>query len=78
MKDEESSQAAELDSDHRDANPSLCAGFGGFIIAHQPAMTHQPAEGAFDHPTARQNFESLGGVGAFDDLDGQFGAQPLL
>ena len=75
MNDKESSQSAELDSYHRDIDPSLGAGCGGFIIAHQAALTHQPAEGSFHNPAARQNFETHGGVGAFDDRDDQLGTK---
>src|ERR1035438_7112139 len=77
MKDEESSQAAELNADHGDTDPSFSAGFRGFVIADQSALPHQPAEGALNDPTAWQDFETRGVIGAFDDLDCQFGAQPL-
>src|SRR5271169_5725136 len=75
MKDEESSQAAELNSDHRDIDPSFGAGLGGFVITHESPLVHQPAEGSLHHPAARQYFEALDSVGAFNDLDGQFGAE---
>ena len=77
MTDEKSSQAAELKADHGQADPSFCAGLRGFAIAHQPALAHQPAEGALDHPASRQHFEAGGGVGAFDHLDLQFGKESL-
>ena len=77
MKDKESSQSAELNSYHRDIDPSFGAGLRGFVIAHQSALTHQPAEGAFHDPTAWQYGEASGIVGAFDDLDRQFGAESL-
>jgi len=50
MNDEESSQTAELNSDHRDIDPRHSAGFGGFVIAHESPLVHQPAEGALHHP----------------------------
>src|SRR5271168_1795812 len=75
MKDEESSQSAELNSYHCDINPSFSTGLGGFVIAHQSALAHQPAEGAFDYPTMWQDGEASGIVGTFDYLDGQFGAE---
>ena len=75
MNDEESSQTAELNADHRDINPRYGAGLGGFVIAHKSALVHQPAEGALHHPAARQDFEAFGRVGAFNDLDGQFGTE---
>ena len=77
MKAEESSQSAELNSDHGDIDPSLGTGGGGFVIAHQSPLVHQPAEGALDDPAASQYFEALGGIGAFDDFDGQFGTEAL-
>lgn len=30
----------------------------------------EPCEGAFHHPAARQDRETFGGIGAFDDLHG--------
>src|SRR5665213_3836301 len=74
MKAEESSQPAELNSDHGDIDPGHGTGFGGFVIAHESALVHQPAEGAFHDPAARQHFEAFGRVGALNDLDLQFGA----
>lgn len=58
MKDEESSQSAELNADHGDMDPSFGAGLGGFVIAHQSPLAHQPAEGAFHYPTAWQHGEA--------------------
>jgi len=75
MNDEESSKSAELDSYHRDINPGDRARLGGFVIADQAPLVHQPTEGALDDPAACQYFETLGEVGAFDHLDLQFGAQ---
>ena len=77
MKTEESSQSAELDSDHGDIDPSLGTGLGGFVIPHQSPLAHQPAESAFHHPAVRQHFEALGVVGTFDDLNLQFGPESL-
>ena len=77
MRDKESSQAAELNADHGDIDPSFRTGFRGFVIADQSALPHQPAEGTLNNPTAWQDFETRGVIGAFDDLDCQFGAQPL-
>jgi len=76
MKAEGSSQSAELNSDHRDIDPRHGAGLGGFVIAHETPLVHQPAEGALHHPAAGQDFEALGGIGSFNDLDGQFRAEP--
>src|ERR1039457_3457045 len=77
MKDEESSQSAELNSYHRDIDPSFGAGHSGFIITDLSALTHQPAESALHDPAARQHFETSDSIGTFDDLDRQFGPKPL-
>ena len=77
MNDEESSQSAELNSYHRDINPSLGARLGGFVIAHQSPLTHQPAESAFHDPAVGQYFEASEVIRTFDDLDGQSRAEPL-
>jgi hypothetical protein len=77
MNDEESSQSAELNSDHGDIDPSFGAGLGGFVIACESPVPHQPAEGSLHDPAERQNFEARGIVRTFDDRDGQLGAQSL-
>lgn len=66
-----------MNPDHGNIDPSFSAGLGGFVIADQSALAHEPAEGAFHYPAARQNFEASSVIGAFDDLDRQLGAQPL-
>jgi hypothetical protein len=73
MKDEVSSHAAELNSDHRDVDPSRGAGLGGFVIPHQSPVMPQPADGAFHDPVPGQDFKSLRSVGAFDHRDRQLG-----
>ena len=75
MKDKESSQSAELNSDHGDIDPSCGAGLGGFIIPHESPLLHQPAEGAFHDPTAGQDFEASEVVRTFDHRDHQLAAQ---
>ena len=77
MNDEESSQSAELNSDHRDVDPSFGAGLRGFVIARESPLAHQPTEGSLHDLAARQNFEAHGGVGAFDDDYRQLGAESL-
>jgi len=77
MNDDESSQAAELNSYHRDINPSLGARLGGFVIADQSPLTHQPTEGTFHHPAVGQYFKACEVVRTFDDLNRQFRAEPL-
>lgn len=71
----ESSQAAELNSDHCDIDPGFGAGLGGFVITHQATLAHQPAKGTLDDPTAGQDREAGEGVRTFDYCDGQLGAQ---
>jgi len=70
MNDEESSQSAELNADHGDIDPSFGAGLGGFIIAHQSPLAHQPRS-----TTQRRGNTVKPAVsgGAFDDLGRQFG-----
>src|SRR5208282_5114959 len=75
MKGKESSQSAELNSDHGDIDPSFGTGLRGFVIAHESPLAHQPTEGSLHDPAARQHFEAHGGIGAFDDLDGELGTQ---
>jgi hypothetical protein len=60
-------KSAELDADHGDKDPNVGAGLGGFVIADQPALEHQPTEGAFHDPAARQAFEARGNIGTFND-----------
>ena len=75
MSEEESSQTAELNSNHGDIDPGFGAGFGGFVITDQSPLAHQPAKGSFHDPAARQYFKSHSGIGAFDNLDLQLGAK---
>ena len=77
MNDAESSQSAELDSYHRDINPSLGAGLCGFVIADQPPLTHQPTKGALHDPAMGQYFKAGEIIRTFDDLDVQFWAESL-
>lgn len=51
-----------------DEDPCLGAGDGSFPILGQASAASEPCKGAFDDPAARQEFEALGDVGAFDDL----------
>jgi hypothetical protein len=74
---EELSQSAQLEAYHRDKDPGGGAGFGVFVIANQPPMTHKPAEGAFHHPPPWQYFKASQSVGAFDDLYCQLGPKVL-
>ncbi len=40
----------------------------GFVVAGQAAVVHEPAEGAFDDPSAWLDVEASGGGVALDDL----------
>ena len=72
---EESGQPAELDAYPGDMDPGCGAGFGRFVVAHQPPLAHEPAEGALHHPTSWPHLKSLGRIRAFDHLHFQLGAQ---
>jgi hypothetical protein len=68
-------QSAEVNSWHRDINPSRGTRPGGFVITHPSPLTHQPAAGAFPDPAAGQSFEAGAGIRTFDDLGGPFRAE---
>ena len=53
-----------------DEGPGNGALDAGFEVLCEPPASAEPGEGSFDHPSARQQFESLGSVGAFDDFEG--------
>src|SRR5881394_2836499 len=72
---EESSQATELKTYHRDINPSFCAGLGGFVVASQSPLTHQPAEGSLHDPASGQYPKALHRIGAFDHFHFQLGTK---
>ena len=43
------------------------------MVACQTAGFHEPAEGAFHHPTPGQQLKALGLIAAFDDFQGKAG-----
>ena len=51
-----------------DEEPGLSGSDGFFPILCEPSTSSEPCERAFDDPSARQNLEALGVIGAFDDL----------
>ena len=61
---EEAGEAADVG----DEQPCLGALDCSFPIPCQTAAASKPCEGTFDDPSAGQNLEALGGVGAFNDL----------
>ena len=52
--------------------PGNGAGDGRFEIFRQSTAAAEPCESSFDHPSARQNFEPLRGVGASDYFERPF------
>ena len=69
------SQSAEHQSDHANVQPRLGVGGLNFIMAHQAAMFHKPAEGPFDNPAFAQHSEATLVLQARHDLQPQ-GAYP--
>ena len=57
-------------ADVGDEGPGNGALDAGFEVLCEPPASAEPSEGSFDHPSARQQLESSGGVGAFDDFEG--------
>lgn len=61
-------QSLEHDGDHCE----LCEAFGddgqGFVVRHEPAITAEPGEGAFDHPASAYNLETAVLTGTLDDF----------
>ena len=55
-----------------DQRPGNGAGDGRFEIFRQSTAAAEPCESSFDHPSARQNFEPLRGVGASDYFERPF------
>lgn len=69
-----SCESAELKPDHGDKDPSLGAFGGGLGVANQSAAAHEPSEGSFHNPAARQHLKTFGGIRALDHLHLEFGA----
>jgi len=65
------SQPAQHNSDHADVQPSFGVGGLNFIMAHQAAMFHKPAEHSFDDPAFAQHFEAKLVLEARHDLQPQ-------
>src|SRR5690606_24644252 len=54
-----------------DEDPCCGGGDGVPEVLGEAAISIEPCEGALDHPATRQEHEALGGIGAFDDVDGR-------
>src|SRR5918999_347724 len=64
MADAAHEQASHGEEDHRlgDVETAL-------VIAHQASVAHEPAEGTFNNPAARDHLEAWLGIQPPDDLD---------
>jgi len=51
-----------------DEHPGNRAGDRGLEVLGKPAAAAEPGEGAFEHPSARQDAEARGALGTLDDL----------
>jgi len=52
-----------------DEDPSNSALNASFEVLCEPPASTEPRKCPLDHPSAGQQFETLGGVGTFDDLE---------
>ena len=50
-----SSESLEHEPDHGDMNPGFGVSVVGLVVAHQPAVFHQPAKGSLDDPAFGQH-----------------------
>jgi transposase len=62
-------EPAGEEADAGDIVPRLSGGDGALEVLCQPSASAEPGEGAFHDPSARQNLEALGAVGALDDFE---------
>src|ERR1035438_4779887 len=67
-----SGQAPCHDHDGGPVHHGLVVSGPAFVVADQPAVPQQPAEGALDDPSAADDLEA-GLVAALDDLQGEAG-----
>ena len=70
---DKSGQAANHKAGHGEEDPATGAAGCLLVVAHQAAVTHEPAEGALDDPALGQDAESARRVASFDDLHDQLG-----
>src|SRR6266487_3240345 len=72
----ESRESPQLNTKHRQMNPSFRARLGAFVISHKASMAHEPTKRALNNPPARQYRKALGRCGALDDL--HFELRPVI
>ena len=77
MRVEGSCDSPDLDSNECDKDERFGTLDGGFVVACQTSVAHQPAKGSLHHPAVSQELESPDSVRSFDDLDREFAAQRL-
>ena len=65
------SEAAGHDDDHGPVDVGFVVDGQPFVIPDGPAMAGDPRQRPLNHPTARQHFEGMQVIRAFDDLRGQ-------
>src|SRR5712692_1648000 len=62
-------ETAGEEADAREQDPGLGAGDGRLEVLGQAAVTAEPGESAFDHPSLRLGFEGADTLRAGDNLD---------
>src|SRR6266699_1213206 len=62
-------ETAREDADAGDQDPSLGAGDGRLEVLGEAAVTSEPGEGAFDHPSLGLGFEGADTLRSRDNLD---------
>src|SRR5882757_8237208 len=77
----ESRESTQLDTKHRQMNPSFSARFCPFVVSHKASMPHEPAKCTLDNPAPRQYCKTLDRFATLDDFHFELGpviADPLL
>src|SRR5271167_4030996 len=65
-----SGESAREQLDAGDHEPCFGARNRGLEVFCKTTIAVEPGDGSFDDPAAWQQFEALGGIGSFDNLDG--------
>ena len=71
---ERAGESAGPDSYPGEVAPAFGTGLGTFVVADEAAVTHAPAEGAFDEPVLGPDLEALSRGAALHDLDDELGS----